>query len=200
MATYSSWIENIVLWRNFLRNHLRPFLRFYGAYFFSESANSILKILTDCSFLRNDFENQFLRNYSIATTKNFFTILHSQFNYHTLPVTPLMQQYFHTIQIYEQSLLGLDLVKWFILTEQSSLESGITEYTWNSGSRHFVLIFHQLHLFTFYTVFLLFYNFSLLFPIFHPPIQGYPQKMGLEKAVRNIPATLNCVFLCQIIK
>ena len=95
MATYSSWIENIVLWRNFLRNHLRPFLRFYGAYFFSESANSILKILTDCSFLRNDFENQFLRNYSIATTKNFFTILHSQFNYHTLPVTPFNSDYFY---------------------------------------------------------------------------------------------------------
>ena len=62
---------------------------------FIKSANSILKILIDCSFLRNDFENQFLRNYSIATTKKNSTILHSQFNYHTLPVTPFkMQQYF----------------------------------------------------------------------------------------------------------
>ena len=69
--------------------------RFYGAYLFIKSANSILKILIDCSFLRNDFENQFLRNYSIATTKKNSTILHSQFNYHTLPVTPFkMQQYF----------------------------------------------------------------------------------------------------------
>ena len=44
--------------------------RFYGAYLFSKSANVIFKILLDGSFLRDDFENWFLKNYSITAAKN----------------------------------------------------------------------------------------------------------------------------------
>ena len=57
------------------RNHLRPMRGFYGAYLFSKSANSNFKILIDCSFLRDDFENRFLKNYLISTTKNVGNIL-----------------------------------------------------------------------------------------------------------------------------
>ena len=45
---YGSWNEK------FLSNHLIAMKRFYGEYLFSKSANSILKILMDCSFLRNN--------------------------------------------------------------------------------------------------------------------------------------------------
>ena len=54
----------------FFRIHLRPIRRFYGAYLFSKSANSIFKILIDCPFWRDDFENRFIKNYSIRTMKN----------------------------------------------------------------------------------------------------------------------------------
>ena len=53
----------------FFRINLRPIRRFYGAYFFSKSANSIFKILIDCPFWKDDFENRFL-NHSMTTTKN----------------------------------------------------------------------------------------------------------------------------------
>jgi len=36
---------------NFFGIHLRPMRRFYGAYMFSKSANSIFKTFIDCSFL-----------------------------------------------------------------------------------------------------------------------------------------------------
>ena len=39
--------------------------RFYGAYLFSKSANSIFKILKDFLFRKNDFENRFFKNYII---------------------------------------------------------------------------------------------------------------------------------------
>ena len=47
-------------YREFFRIYLRPLRRFYGAYLLSKTANSILKILIDRSFLRDDFENRFL--------------------------------------------------------------------------------------------------------------------------------------------
>ena len=53
----------------FFRYHFRPMRRFYGAYLFSKSANSILKILVVSSFLRDDFENRFLKNYLITQRK-----------------------------------------------------------------------------------------------------------------------------------
>ena len=54
----------------FFRNHLRPIRSFYGAYLFSKSANSIFKILIDCSFSGDDFKKRYSTNYSITTTKN----------------------------------------------------------------------------------------------------------------------------------
>ena len=60
---------------NFFRIHLRPIRRFYGAYLFSKSANAIFKILIDCPFWRDDFENRFFFNYSMTTRKNVTKIL-----------------------------------------------------------------------------------------------------------------------------
>ena len=54
-------------WMSFLR-------RFYSAYLFSKSANAIFIILMDCSFSIDDFENRFLKNYSITTTTNVVKI------------------------------------------------------------------------------------------------------------------------------
>ena len=56
-------------------DHFKPMRRFYGVYLFSKRANSIFEILIECSFLRDDFENWFLKNYSITTAKNVETIL-----------------------------------------------------------------------------------------------------------------------------
>ena len=55
---------------NFFRLHLRPMRCFYDGYFFSKSANAIFKILIDCPFCRDDFENRFYLNYSMTTKKN----------------------------------------------------------------------------------------------------------------------------------
>jgi len=52
----------------FFRIHLRPMRLVYGAYLYSKSANSIYKILIDCPFWRDDFENWFYLNYSITPT------------------------------------------------------------------------------------------------------------------------------------
>ena len=65
------WECSIV--EKFVRNHLRPIRRFYGAYLLSKSANSNIRI--DCSFWRDDFENRFIKKYSITTTKNVEKIL-----------------------------------------------------------------------------------------------------------------------------
>ena len=47
----------------FFRIHLRPVRRFYGAYLFNKSANSIFKILLQCPFWRKwrDFKNWFFK-------------------------------------------------------------------------------------------------------------------------------------------
>ena len=167
---------------------------------FIKSANSILKILIDCSFLRNDFENQFLRNYSIATTKKNSTILHSQFNYHTLPVTPFkMQQYFS----HNPNLWTIPLRTGFgkMVYPDGAEFSGIWDNGVHVEFRFPPFCTYTFHLFTFLHSFpSLLPLFTVIPYIFYPPIQGYPQKMGLEKAVRNIPATLNCFFLRQIVK
>ena len=55
---YSSISSNVL---NFLGKNLRPMRRFYGAYLLNKSAILIFKILIDCSFLRDDFENRFLK-------------------------------------------------------------------------------------------------------------------------------------------
>ena len=47
--------------------HLRPLRRFWGAYLFSKSANSIFKILIDCSFWRDDFLKLFKKCNKIST-------------------------------------------------------------------------------------------------------------------------------------
>ena len=52
------------------RNPLRPMIRFYDAYLFSKRANLNFKILIDCLFLTDDYENSFLKSYSIMTKKN----------------------------------------------------------------------------------------------------------------------------------
>ena len=74
-AMYCSWTENEILWRHFLRNHLRPMRRFYGAYLLSKTANSIFKNSHRSFFFKDDFENRFLKIYSITTTKNVVKIL-----------------------------------------------------------------------------------------------------------------------------
>ena len=52
-----------------LRFHLRHMRRIYP-YLFSKSANSIVKILINCSFWKDDFENRFLTNYSKCNNKS----------------------------------------------------------------------------------------------------------------------------------
>ena len=61
---------------------------FYSAYLLSKSVNSIFKIFKDCSFLMDnliydlmddlmdDFENLFLKNYSLTATESVVHILH----------------------------------------------------------------------------------------------------------------------------
>ena len=56
---YGSWTEIAVLLRNnFLGLILDLLDVFTGAYLLSKSANSIFKILIDCPFWRDDFENR----------------------------------------------------------------------------------------------------------------------------------------------
>ena len=54
----------------FYSAYLRTITRFYSVYLFSKSANSIIKILIDCIFWVDDFENQFYEKYSKTTKKN----------------------------------------------------------------------------------------------------------------------------------
>ena len=49
---------------------LRHIPLFYGACLFRKSAISIFKILIDCPFWRDDFENLFNKNYSKRKKKN----------------------------------------------------------------------------------------------------------------------------------
>ena len=67
---YGSWTDNDSIVETFFRNHFRPMWRIYVTYLFRKSANSNFKILIDCSFLMDDFENRFLKNYSSTTTKS----------------------------------------------------------------------------------------------------------------------------------
>ena len=60
-------VELRLYYWEFFRIHLR---RFNGADVFSKSTNAFFKILIDCPFLRDDFENRFCLNYSKTTTKN----------------------------------------------------------------------------------------------------------------------------------
>ena len=51
----SVWLDMLVELRmqycgKLVRVHLKPMRRFYGAYLFNKSANSIFNILLDCSF------------------------------------------------------------------------------------------------------------------------------------------------------
>ena len=73
---YLNWECSIV--ETFFKIPLRLMRCFYGAYLFSERANSIFETLIDCSFWRarrDDFENRFFFNSSRTTTKNVTSIL-----------------------------------------------------------------------------------------------------------------------------
>ena len=52
---FLNWDCSII--ETYFRIHLRPIRRFYGAYLFRKSANSIFKILNYCPFWRDDFVN-----------------------------------------------------------------------------------------------------------------------------------------------
>ena len=51
------------------RTHLRSIKPVDPAYLFSRRQNSIFKILINRLFWRDDFENQFIKNHSMTTTK-----------------------------------------------------------------------------------------------------------------------------------
>ena len=63
-------VVELRLLRRFFRIPLRNIPLFYGAFLFRKSAISIFKILIDCPFWRDDFENLFNKNYSKKTKLN----------------------------------------------------------------------------------------------------------------------------------
>ena len=73
------WLKwECIIVEKFVRNHLRPIRRFYGAYLLRKSANSNYNILMDCSYLRDDFGNRLKKifnNDNEKCRKKFYSIL-----------------------------------------------------------------------------------------------------------------------------
>ncbi len=92
--------------------------RFYGAYLFSESANSTFKNLLDCSFRRDEFQNLLMKNYSITTTKNL-TKLNTEVNSENVSLNTANKLYPRTGFNLNQSYL--DTVKHHFLSEVQQL-------------------------------------------------------------------------------